>query len=82
MCTSTGVKPARSKAAAISNWEFTPCSRSTTTLGRAPLAMKGAATSSLTSKDSATDRPGLVASASASNSCCTHSGSSRSLAMR
>ena len=35
MCTSTAVKPARSKAAAISTWPLTPCSRRTATPGRA-----------------------------------------------
>ncbi len=38
MCTSTASKPARSKAAAISIWPFTPCSRRMATRGRAPRA--------------------------------------------
>jgi len=32
-------KPARWKAAAISTWELTPCSRRTATFGRAPVAI-------------------------------------------
>jgi hypothetical protein len=63
ICTSKGAKPARSKAAAISAWEFTPCSRRIAIFGRAPVAMKGAAMSSAASKLSATDRPGLATSA-------------------
>ena len=35
MCTSTDSKPARSNAAAISTWPFTPCSRRMATRGRA-----------------------------------------------
>ena len=35
MCTSTASKPARSKAAAISIWPLTPCSRRMATRGRA-----------------------------------------------
>ena len=50
MCTSTGAKPARSKAAAISTWLLTPCSRRIATRGRAPFAMKGAAMSASASK--------------------------------
>ena len=45
MCTSHASKPARSNAAAISTWPLTPCSRSTATRGRAPVATNGAATS-------------------------------------
>ena len=41
MCTSTASKPARSKAAAISTWPLTPCSRSIATRGRAPRADEG-----------------------------------------
>ena len=37
MCTSTASKPARSNAAAISTWPFTPCSRRMATRGRAPV---------------------------------------------
>ena len=43
MCTSTAAKPARMKAAAISTWLFTPCSRRIATRGLAPVAMDGAA---------------------------------------
>jgi hypothetical protein len=57
ICTSTAAKPARSKAAAISTWPLTPCSRRMATLGRAPLEMNGAAMSSAGSKVSATERP-------------------------
>src|SRR3989338_11127206 len=34
MCTSTALNPARSNAAAISTWPFTPCSRRMAMLGR------------------------------------------------
>ena len=50
MCTSTAAKPARSKAAAISTWPLTPCSRRIAIRGRAPVAMNGAAMSSAGSK--------------------------------
>ena len=43
MCTSTGWKPARRNAAAISTWLFTPCSRRIATGGFAPVLMNGAA---------------------------------------
>ena len=62
MCTSTASKPARSNAAAISTWPFTPCSRRIATRGRAPVAMNGAATSSAGSKVSVGDEPGSSAS--------------------
>ena len=39
MVTSTAAKPARSKAAAISIWPFTPCSRRMAMRGLAPLPM-------------------------------------------
>ena len=39
MCTSCGVKPARSKTAAVSIWLLTPCSRRIATAGRTPRAM-------------------------------------------
>ncbi|MNN23709.1 hypothetical protein D3C81_1371140 [compost metagenome] len=68
MCTSMAAKPARSKAAAISTWPLTPCSRSTATCGRTPFLMYGAAMSWLTSKPSLTLRPGLSSSSSTSNS--------------
>ena len=50
MCTSTLANPARSKAAAISTWPLTPCSRKIATCGRsltAPWrAIRGALTDS------------------------------------
>ena len=46
MWTSIAAKPARSNAAAISTCPLTPCSRRIAIGGRAPVAMKGAATSS------------------------------------
>jgi hypothetical protein len=52
MCTSMAAKPARSKAAAISTWPLTPCSRRIAMRGRRRL-MNGAATSSAGSKLSA-----------------------------
>ncbi|MNO82926.1 hypothetical protein D3C76_742120 [compost metagenome] len=77
MCTSMAAKPARSKAAAISTWPLTPCSRRIATCGRTPFLMYGAATSSLTSKPSLTDRPGLSSSSSAANSWSAQSALSR-----
>ncbi len=63
MCTSTHSKPARSKAAAISTWPLTPCSRRIAMRGRAPRAMKGAAMSSLgIEAELRADRPGSSAS--------------------
>ncbi|MNE31379.1 hypothetical protein D3C76_988370 [compost metagenome] len=77
MCTSMAAKPARSKAAAISTWPLTPCSRRMATCGRTPFLMYGAAMSSLTSKPSLTDRPGLSSSSSRSNSWSAQSALSR-----
>ena len=82
MCTSTASKPARSNAAAISTWPFTPCSRRIATRGRAPRATKGAATSSCGSKRERDARPGSPASRMRSYSSCAHSGLSRSRCMR
>ena len=82
MWTSKLSKPARSKAAAISVWLLTPCSRRIAMRGRAPRAMYGAATSSAGSKRSATCSPGSSLPSMRSNSSMTQSGSSRSDAMR
>ena len=42
MCTSTAAKPARSNAAAISTWPFTPCSRRIAIVRACAAAMTGA----------------------------------------
>ena len=78
MWTSIAAKPARSNAAAISTWPLTPCSRRIAIAGRAPVAMKGAATSSAGSNVSTGDRPGSVASSSRAYSWSALAGLSRS----
>ncbi len=83
MCTSTGVKPARAKAAAISTSPLTPCSRRMATLGWARFFFtKGAATSSFRSKPSFTCRPGFFFAVSPLNSSLAQSGLSRRACMR
>jgi len=77
MGTSTVSKPARSNAAAISIWPLTPCSRSTASRGRAPVAIDAAATSSLGSNDGAHGKPGSLPSATISWCDSAHSGLSR-----
>ncbi len=78
MCTSYASKPARSKAAAISTCPLTPCSRRMATLGRAPVAMNGAATSCSGSNVRCGARPGSAASAMRAYSWSAESGLSRS----
>ena len=61
MCTSKAAKPARSNAAAISTWPLTPCSRRIAIAGRAPVAMYGAAMSSVgIERRAAATSPGSV----------------------
>ena len=81
MCTSTAVKPARMKTAAISYWLLTPCSRNTATFGPAT-PRYGRAMLSLTSKDNRALSPGSLSSAMRSNSSFAVAGLSRNDWMR
>ena len=80
MWTSTASKPASAKAAAISTWPLTPCSRRIATAGlAASFRMLGSASGSYVN---ANVMPGSASSAALARSCSAQAGLSRSARMR